>query len=321
MTVGTVYVLANSIAPNLVAVGKTTEDSQSAANRMTQSFGASVPFMVVYEAEVGDIDEAEGFVQDWLRDRGYKIVDARGLFLAPIRDAVAALVALQMTLGTVAVSVDATLDNGERPTDLVDHDEDSLLPPDEWLETLETANELYYGSDEKLENPRRAAEFYRLAADQGSLEAYHRLGAMYREGDGVKQNQSKAFDILVEGANLGSVGCYVTLADIYLQANDAVNASKCVSLFLRGVKNPHAQLAPKMNLVYIEFTGVLHRHLMFFRSLKSTELRELVALRSDLLPHIDRVTNEFRQRGEDSISMAVVRDSLALRAWLTSLPS
>ena len=45
-----------------------------------------------------------------------------------------------------------------------------------------------------LRDVRQAARFYRLAADQGNLEAQCRLGDMYSSGVGVEVTVSKQFD-------------------------------------------------------------------------------------------------------------------------------
>ncbi|USA54693.1 sel1 repeat family protein [Acinetobacter sp. C32I] len=53
------------------------------------------------------------------------------------------------------------------------------------------------------------------AAEQGDVEAQYNLGAMYADGDGVEQNDAKAFEWFQKAANQGEASAQYNLAVMY----------------------------------------------------------------------------------------------------------
>jgi TPR repeat protein len=100
--------------------------------------------------------------------------------------------------------------------------------------------------DEIIEKRRarnkRAADWYRLAADQGHVEAQVALGKCYLEGLGVPQDYEKAVRWF-ESASSDKEND-ADLANAYYLLGQSVENGKCVAEELLGYKLPYAQLIP-----------------------------------------------------------------------------
>ena len=70
-------------------------------------------------------------------------------------------------------------------------------------------------------DPKKAAELYRKAADQGNAEAQCRLGAMYEKGRAVPQDADMALELYREAAEHGNADAMCRLGAMY-DKGDAV---------------------------------------------------------------------------------------------------
>ena len=62
---------------------------------------------------------------------------------------------------------------------------------------------------------RKAANFYKLAANAGNLDGLYDLGIMYMHGEGVKKNKQKGLDLLKRAARMGLSEAQTLLGIIY----------------------------------------------------------------------------------------------------------
>jgi TPR repeat protein len=62
----------------------------------------------------------------------------------------------------------------------------------------------------------QAAEWWRMAAEQGHREAQFRIGAMYHEGKGVPEDYQQAVAWLREAAEHGHAGAQAGLGAMYV---------------------------------------------------------------------------------------------------------
>ena len=86
------------------------------------------------------------------------------------------------------------------------------------------AEQLYYGKGVK-QNLRRAAFYYRKAADRGHREAMNALGVMYVDGTGVKRNESMAKTWFRKAADKNDAEAMYNLALGYLFGKQKKTAS------------------------------------------------------------------------------------------------
>ena len=64
-----------------------------------------------------------------------------------------------------------------------------------------------------------AARAYRLSAEQGDAQAQHKLGNLYREGQGVLQDHAQAVYWFRKAAEQGLPKSQVNLASMYLEGH------------------------------------------------------------------------------------------------------
>lgn len=60
-----------------------------------------------------------------------------------------------------------------------------------------------------------AAQYYKMAAEQGNANAMFRLGLLYQEGKGVEKNGAEATQWLVKAADGGNMFAQINLAIKY----------------------------------------------------------------------------------------------------------
>lgn len=91
---GKIYALVNSSMPGLVKIGKTTRGSKSRANEL-HTTGVPTPFIVLYEVDVADCDEAEHHMHEVLA--GFRVSERREFFRVEPKIAIDAMTAIRLT--------------------------------------------------------------------------------------------------------------------------------------------------------------------------------------------------------------------------------
>ncbi len=341
MAAGVVFVLANSVVPHQSVIGATTRDAQTVAIELTRSFGASMPFIVVFDVPVTDIESSLALFQRMLNKRGFKQDDPRGLYAAPVREAVEILLVLARKTTSLparggdlpsprapVANQNISSDHGHYPSDDLDWNDDledfddegggSLSLTSPWSTMLSEADDYYYGLGESLQDYRRAAALYKEAASLGSPLAHFQLGQIYASGEGVRENPVKARSILLDGVVKGSVSCYVLLARLYLADNDIDNATKSLGLFFRNRVAAHIE---EREVSFQWWFGLVHILTMWpdvALALPGSVKRGFAECRHELIDQIDKDIE--RLRNEDRfVTVQIEARYQRARAWLLSL--
>ena len=76
-----------------------------------------------------------------------------------------------------------------------------VIPYDFSMSAVEREQNLFQEQNALVPNYKRAAELYRSAALDGSIESLHNLGLMYAYGRGVPVNHSRAVDLFRRAAS------------------------------------------------------------------------------------------------------------------------
>lgn len=93
-------------------------------------------------------------------------------------------------------------------------------------EVLIKAGEYFYGLD-VTENKSKAFSLYQKALKLGEIEAYRRIGDMYKYGSGVNRDKNKSFDFFKNGASKGDYNCFAEMAYLYEDKNIIKSAYEC----------------------------------------------------------------------------------------------
>lgn len=88
---------------------------------------------------------------------------------------------------------------------------------------FEIASRFTEGRNGVAADPRQAAHWYQLAADQGFAPAQYRLGSLYEKGNGVNRDMTKALALYQSAAEAGNASAMHNLA--VLQASGASGAA------------------------------------------------------------------------------------------------
>lgn len=231
--IGYVCALATSALEGAVYVGKTTRPPAEWASELSKIMRLSSPFIVAYEQLSEDYEESARFVCKHLERKGYRIFsdgDQDGRFVhASVREVVKAILIAPGALDDE--DFDAPRAKNSRTGTHVEEELDFLqVPP--WADIYEEAQNYYYGTDSYLEDRAEAYRLFQEAASLGCPSAYRFLGSMARYGNGVKANERKALEYFKEGARIGSVICYLEMADLFIETGQSDNAEKCASMFV-----------------------------------------------------------------------------------------
>jgi TPR repeat protein len=103
-----------------------------------------------------------------------------------------------------------------------------------------------------------AADWYRLAADQGDPEALYALGRLYLEGSGVEQDFAKAAELFEQAAKKGQPVAARELAYLLLQGKGRDKNAMLAAAYLRraaGTGDVDAQFA--LGGLFVEGVGVV----------------------------------------------------------------
>jgi len=217
---GYIYILYNPSVEGFVKIGKTTKDPQERAKELSTATGVPSPFIVVYEAFFQDCTSAELFVHTLLNDK--RVSNNKEFFRTSVTEAVNAIIQAKNKLSSEPSSDDISEEN-------IDDDLDNELGLSEeiWQDILDTADAYYYGSGDFLQDYEEAIKLYKQAAKLGSVKAFHQIGDMFRDGEGVNQDTKLAVYYYKEAASRGDDICWGDMAISYYELKEYTNADKC----------------------------------------------------------------------------------------------
>jgi len=233
---GYVYVLMNPSMEGMVKVGKTQREPKDRAKELSSTTGVPTPFVVVYESYFESCSDAEDFVHTYLGEKGYRVSKNREFFEISAKVAIDALIEASNHFGEFSKEASAA-------TSIVDSeifsenscdpffDDLELAPIEPWAEAFDKARRYYWGFDDDIQDYEEAMVYFIKAIKLGSLEAYERVGSMYRRGEGVSKNTRKALQFFKEGAKKGYMECYGRMAEVFTSSGNMENARKCWAKF------------------------------------------------------------------------------------------
>lgn len=262
---GYLYVLANSAMPGMVKVGKTTRSPAERAVELSGATGLPTPFIVVYEQLFEDCGDAELFVHTYLEQKGYRVSGNREFFSVPANIVSKAIALAPGAIDDEFLSVDEALENdlllsngGADELDDLYLTQPNIYP---WSSLLDEAEEHYYGLGDCIQDYSEALRLFRQAAKLGALPAYGYIGTMFKDGEGVRQDEQKALEYYKEGTRKGSVYCYWAMGRLFQDKSQEENANKCFALFIKNladeVKDTHRLTTLELSNVFADCLSII----------------------------------------------------------------
>lgn len=113
---------------------------------------------------------------------------------------------------------------------------------------------MYYSGDGVKQNLVEAVRYLNLAVDQGDAQAQYNLGAMYYAGEGVEKNLSEAFRLVKLAADQGDIQAQYMVGTMY-QTGKGVKKDfrKAVGYYKRAADRGH--VTAQYNLGTMYYTG------------------------------------------------------------------
>jgi TPR repeat protein len=184
-----------------------------------------------------------------LQQKGYRESDNREFFRAPVSEVIQIIIKMPAQFSSNSDfedDKDAEFFSSESDDELdefVLDDEEDEEPDYPWLALWEMAENYRYGNDDYIQDCEEALELYKQAIKLGCLPAYEKIGEMYRLGEGVSKNSTKALDWFKEGVKKGNYYCYAGMGDIFAFNKQYDNFHKCYkSLFKQHYENSNKLL-------------------------------------------------------------------------------
>jgi uncharacterized protein len=78
---------------------------------------------------------------------------------------------------------------------------------------------IFYAGEEVLQDYKKAARYFSMAARQVNVNAQFAQGVMYQNGDGVQQDYVKAKDFFIQVAKQGNASAQCSLGLLYKNGN------------------------------------------------------------------------------------------------------
>ena len=103
------------------------------------------------------------------------------------------------------------------------------------------------------QNNNKAFYYYQLAVKENHLEAKYNIAYMYYHGLGVKKNESKAIEIYNELCNLNFPIAYYTLGLIY----ENIDSNKSISYYKNALKNKNMLKNDIIGNIYYSLSKLL----------------------------------------------------------------
>ena len=115
-----------------------------------------------------------------------------------------------------------------------------------------SCTEMYRNGEGVVRDPKKAAEWYRKAAEQGYADAQNNLGLLYAGGTGVVKDEAKAAEWYRKAAEQGNAAAQNNLGLLYVDGRGvAKDEAKAVEWYRKAAKQGHE--AAQYNLSLIEW--------------------------------------------------------------------
>jgi tetratricopeptide (TPR) repeat protein len=234
-----------------VKIGKTTTDPEIRAKELSSATGVPTQFIVAYKAYFADCTEAESYIHTLLNEK--RLSNSKEFFRSSLPDAIQAVIHTEKFFAERSAPNQLIEENRQ----FISNASETLESNEElWQKILETAFDYYYGLGDKLEDYDEAVKLYKQASKLGCGEASHRVGDMYRNGEGVKEDHKVALQYYKEAVNQGEDICWGDMAILFYEFEEYGNVEKCWDkLFMcPSMKGKEKELA----LYFIEFMKFMY---------------------------------------------------------------
>lgn len=152
-------------------------------------------------------------------------------------------------------------------------------------ELFEMGRNHYDGSNNTPRDLAVAILYWQMAAEQGNINAYYKLGCCYRDGIGVAANADTAVQLFIKAADKQLTEAEYDLAVLYEQGN----LSNALDLYIRAANKNHPGAEYKLGLFYEN--GISHAN-------------------THIEPNITTAIGWYKKAGTHGFSEAEVQTSL-----------
>lgn len=235
MSQGYIYALINPSLHDLIKVGKTVKDPEIRAKEISSDADVPTPFIVAFKVFVGDCDAGELFLLALLQTKGYRINQNSDFINVPLGEIISSMIELQKISGFNISSGNNQIEINVNDSTEFNFDDDFLneleIEQEEqipaFVDVLNNAEDLYYGLGDTIQDYSDSLALYKYAAELGGIEAYERIGHMYKVGEGCRIDHQLALKFFKEGVSKGNENCYFFMGILFAESKNFDNMNKC----------------------------------------------------------------------------------------------
>jgi hypothetical protein len=226
MAKGYVYVLTNQSMDGLIKVGKTIKDPKERARELSSATGVPTPYQVIYYEEFFDCGLAEQMIHKGLEEKGYRVNQNREFFNAETREIINLINQIKNLFNT-----EEFIKEHDNDSDLFEEDEAQTYA--QRIENIESQGDCYfYGLGKFLQDYREAYKYYLEAYNMGSPTAPAKIGNIFKNGEGFRQDYARALDFYKEGVVRGNNKSWYGIACIYAEKSHIDNFMKAFKNYI-----------------------------------------------------------------------------------------
>ena len=126
--------------------------------------------------------------------------------------------------------------------------------PDKWFQIADEA--------EKNKDYAKAIEYYSKAVEKNHIKAMNYLASMYLEGNGVKKDEVKAFELFQKAADLGNAVAMYNIGYFYSSMN---NFEQAVYWFKKATEHGDSKAINRLGMIYQSVFGDYQTALKYYR--------------------------------------------------------
>lgn len=158
---------------------------------------------------------------------------------------------------------------------------------------------------DKPRNPKKAAKHYKIAAQRGSAKSQNKLGAMYSNGDGLKQDHEKAAYWWSKAAEQDYPWALNNMGTVYANGTGvAKDTDKAKDFYKRAIEKEHKDAEYNLKMLEASLsnddTAIAET---VFKRLEEEEEKDKKRLRNSLL--YKKLEKEDRKNGYSATNMII----------------
>ena len=272
MEQGWIYVMTNPAMPGLVKVGFTTRLPSQRASELSGSTGIATPFILEFKQLFRDCVSAERDIHGIMDRCGMRYARNREFFRGPVAEIINLVRQYATKTGNDTV----------------------IIPLQSGLDLLSQGDNYLFGDCDSRQDFPEAIRCYQLAAAQGSLVAFERLGAIVAEANGqVRGGRTRAMGYLRDGIKRGNYYCYCEIAALAVDEANVTNFVKAWDLFFA---QRHAAPLQEVEAGRDRYLVALQRYVVtcFSLGIRPGHVTELTAEANGLVRLLTRTLDAVR---------------------------